>query len=1550
MTYFIEGEGNGIRILNHALKNHPNFYQKLNIERISIEIENFVDYENSRNKKNMLELRKVLEKLERYHTDLNFLHRHFFKELMSDAISYSKIEQINRKIASMTENCQVIGQDLISSNEFSLAKAETVTLSGFAKNVYNSSDNLDIPLDGVENNAAAKKELLFRSALSLPEPHRLQKLGLGLFLFVTASLVLASIVLSVVLSQFATKDIIISRESCRPLGASSLLLGELRTTQALLEVFGRNDSQSVQGFQFHKTRLAAYSQSLQALIDQEKSSSNNIRNYVNGKYEILIPALDAEGSISSTPLFTTSTIQNATVFDIVHMIMKHEQIIFNYGMDDYNKTLESFSVMFLMLNRDRAENAFQSYCLQSVSDIKVSAGKYANAYLIFYSCSVFIYLVIGFIIVGVARYQCSNSNQLIKLLELYISKNIIGKIYHYLGKRGESDEYAARSNNSTIRPSTMVVGYGFALIFCTVICLSLLCAGTITISNYAASTIQSLSRITKTLLLLQKVQSRLAELFLFNKMDGSSALNDPKLAKLTNFSTMYSEIHPLIQDLQQTWNTELSDLSKLPSYNQYISSLTGTSQCNNTGNPKACDGLNNGITNFVMNSDQLSELLQSDSYISSSKEVFKNYLDSFLTATDTTNLLLEFLEYFIYLTAKPDMVIIIVFSIFGILETLIFGYFLYSSCNSHWRDVHQLRLMLNYIPWEILDANEKLRNYVLHYDLSNGKGFLGRSKMKDDGSGGDEETRVSNILNSAVDGVILCNEKGEIDLFNPSAQKMFGIKSSDAKGMGVFTLFDQEAVGKVKSIIDIMCKNLALEDANEKKNSDSIDIDCFRKNQTKFPARINFFATLFGNNPVVTFFVKDITSEKKQQTLLEEEKKKSESLLLNILPEAVALRLKSGETYIAEKFTDVTVFFSDLVGFTKLSSNMEPIDLVKMLSVVVNEFDTLTDKYGLEKIKTIGDAYFCVGGHNNPQSDHPERALRFAIDAMTVIHNYNVEQIKEIHNNPELKRRLFADAKEGEDMSLENKQLNIRMGMNTGGVVAGVIGTKKFAYDLWGDTINMASRMESTSLPGRVHMSEQLTNEYMTLGKGVCQTYLLNNEHHQSSVLTIEEIEQLLGGQMKAIIEEVTDPFANIDLFRSDNYSFPKLVTNAEFVAAMKEFLTDFKTDIAEFYLTLINQFKSNANVSERYEVASTLVTTFLAEEAPRRLKFKFMKNAFGPFQLKFNQCNSSFCPVDLFDNFSNLSIKTLKPEFPKFLKSNPFLTFLKKLKKQDPDTLFKYLRVGKDGSSTHDSAEEEDEKEFILFCEKCGTEIINLENHRFNDWEFDHRIEGMTTFADWRIHTETPEGKTYLSPEVDHNHLSNSRRHTQIKYHYTMDCSAEALFNLWIDPDYFKCRELTIESSNLIDFVKVGKYAHAIYHEILKMSFPQQDRELLHAYCCRKDPEQKRFLCVSRSINNPKVSEGSTYVRAEIKSAFMVEETDENKCTYTYTIIYDPMGWLNADHYFTTFKESNKDVFHDELKKMVKERGAKKSHKPPEVGGLVDSLRYSIEMRSKKP
>ena len=176
-----------------------------------------------------------------------------------------------------------------------------------------------------------------------------------------------------------------------------------------------------------------------------------------------------------------------------------------------------------------------------------------------------------------------------------------------------------------------------------------------------------------------------------------------------------------------------------------------------------------------------------------------------------------------------------------------------------------------------------------------------------------------------------------------------------------------------------------------------------------------------------------------------EEKHTSERLLLNVLPLPIADRLKNGESLIVDRFDSVTVLFADIVGFTALSSRTSPEKLVTMLNELFSTFDRLAEKHGLEKIKTIGDAYMIVAGIPTPMADHSIAMAHMAIDMLAAITEYA--------------KRTGSD-------------LSIRIGMNSGSVVAGVIGEKKFIYDLWGDTVNIASRMESSGLPGRIHLSE----------------------------------------------------------------------------------------------------------------------------------------------------------------------------------------------------------------------------------------------------------------------------------------------------------------------------------------------------------------------------------------------------------------------------------------------------------------------------------------------
>lgn len=178
-----------------------------------------------------------------------------------------------------------------------------------------------------------------------------------------------------------------------------------------------------------------------------------------------------------------------------------------------------------------------------------------------------------------------------------------------------------------------------------------------------------------------------------------------------------------------------------------------------------------------------------------------------------------------------------------------------------------------------------------------------------------------------------------------------------------------------------------------------------------------------------------------QHELLREEQARSEQLLLNILPAPIAHRLKQAPGVIADRFEEVTVLFADLVGFTELAAARSPEQVVGMLNEVFSHFDALADRHGLEKIKTIGDAYLAVGGAPMPRADHACAVVAMALDMQAAVRG------------------------------IAGGELVVRIGVHSGPVVAGVIGARKFSYDLWGDTVNIASRMESHGAAGRVQIS-----------------------------------------------------------------------------------------------------------------------------------------------------------------------------------------------------------------------------------------------------------------------------------------------------------------------------------------------------------------------------------------------------------------------------------------------------------------------------------------------
>lgn len=234
-----------------------------------------------------------------------------------------------------------------------------------------------------------------------------------------------------------------------------------------------------------------------------------------------------------------------------------------------------------------------------------------------------------------------------------------------------------------------------------------------------------------------------------------------------------------------------------------------------------------------------------------------------------------------------------------------------------------------------------------------------------------------------------------------------------------------------------------------------------------------------GELPILEGFITDITERKRAELALQLEQERSERLLLNILPQAIAQRLKHNHEPIADRFDDVSILFADIVDFTSFSAQIAPSALVDLLNQIFSTFDQLAERYGLEKIKTIGDAYMVVGGLPTPNTHHLEAIAAMALEMQQAIQQFQRE---------------------------ENVSFSLRIGIHVGPVVAGVIGIRRFIYDLWGDAVNVASRMEAQGIGGRIQTTdpvyERLKHKFafekrgaLTVkGKGRMTTYWLTDQ------------------------------------------------------------------------------------------------------------------------------------------------------------------------------------------------------------------------------------------------------------------------------------------------------------------------------------------------------------------------------------------------------------------------------------------------------------------------
>jgi urea transport system substrate-binding protein len=333
------------------------------------------------------------------------------------------------------------------------------------------------------------------------------------------------------------------------------------------------------------------------------------------------------------------------------------------------------------------------------------------------------------------------------------------------------------------------------------------------------------------------------------------------------------------------------------------------------------------------------------------------------------------------------------------------------------------------------------------------------------------QERYHSIFENSDEGLFQVTPDGRYLSANPALARIYGYKSPEE-------LMTRLSNSNQQLYVDPNRRAELVALLQTQENVSNFESQIYRIDRKIIWISENTHVVRDGNGELLYYegSVIDITERKVWEEALRYQQECTEELLLNILPSPIAQRLKRAENIIADNFAAVTVLFADLVDFTEISAQIPPTKLVDLLNRIFSRFDQLADKHGLEKIKTIGDAYMVVGGLPTPRHDHAEAVAEIALEMQQAIN-----QFKRDNGEP----------------------FRLRIGIHSGPVVAGVIGMKKFAYDLWGDTVNVASRMESQGVAGRIQVTtatrKLLKDQYLferrgaTLvkGKGEMITYWL---------------------------------------------------------------------------------------------------------------------------------------------------------------------------------------------------------------------------------------------------------------------------------------------------------------------------------------------------------------------------------------------------------------------------------------------------------------------------
>lgn len=319
------------------------------------------------------------------------------------------------------------------------------------------------------------------------------------------------------------------------------------------------------------------------------------------------------------------------------------------------------------------------------------------------------------------------------------------------------------------------------------------------------------------------------------------------------------------------------------------------------------------------------------------------------------------------------------------------------------------------------------------------------------------EAKYRSLFENASEGIFQLTADGHYVAANPAMAEICGY-DSPREFMATITDIDHQFYVHSKRRYELAAY---LRRYGEIANAES---EIYRKDGSKIWINETIRAVKDDDGELCFYegTVQDITERRQIELEIRRQRFQSERLLINMLPQTIAQRLKAGTHTIAENSDQVSVLFADLVNFTEVSTYLTPEELVQMLNKIFSTFDQLVENHKLEKIKTIGDAYMVAAGVPLAREDHLPAIASFALDMQAAIQHF---------------------------IQPDGNPFQLRIGINAGSVTAGVIGTSKFAYDLWGHTVNLASRMEETSLPGKIQVPlpvyEQLKDSFLLEPRGV---------------------------------------------------------------------------------------------------------------------------------------------------------------------------------------------------------------------------------------------------------------------------------------------------------------------------------------------------------------------------------------------------------------------------------------------------------------------------------